>query len=142
MSEPAQHRRGPIIEIANRPDLRGAVKNMLSKQGYRVTEVRDPGDSVDLEIDKPEDPENTRVVVTVTASTADEGTVGLALACLGEYRERHSTPHARAWVIAKDFSAGAWYAAQICPDITLKWHQVELSSVDATGFTVHRHTGI
>jgi hypothetical protein len=140
MSTPPPRRQEPVIEIASRQDLRKGVRDMLGKQGYHVTEVRNPDSNYDLVIEQPEDPESTRAVVMLTAETADEGTIGLALACLGLYREQHRTPRAHAWVIAKEFSAGAWYAAQTCPDITLKWYQVELSLVDAPGYTVHRHT--
>jgi hypothetical protein len=137
MDEPAQSPRVPVVEIATDDDLRRGLAQMLRRQNYGFNqEYRFPGGFIGFEAWKPEDPENTRVIITVTAGTADEGTIATALACLGWYRQQGSKPHARAWVIAKEFTAGAWYAAQACPDLTLKWYRVELSIDDAIGYTV------
>jgi hypothetical protein len=71
-------------------------------------------------------------VITMTAGTADEGTIARGLAYLGWYRKDRGISDARAWIIAKDFTTGAWYAALVCPDhLTLKGYCVELSLSDA-----------
>jgi hypothetical protein len=87
---------------------------------------------IDFEAWKAEEPEHTRLIITITAGTADEATVGRGLAILGWYREHHRISDAHAWIIAKDFTAGARCAALVCPnDLTLKGYQVALSLGDA-----------
>jgi hypothetical protein len=141
MSEPAQSPRLPVVEIATDADLWQGLKDMLRKEGYNVTERASSDTLFDFEVYKPEDPEHTRVIIMVAAAGADEGTIGRALAGLGWYRQQHH-PDARAWVIAKEFTAEAWFAAQVCRELTLKWYRVALSTVDATGWTVHRDTSV
>jgi hypothetical protein len=142
MSEPAQSARRLALEIATDDDLRRGVKEMLGKEGYAVIERPGSEAPFDFEVYNSEDPEHTRVILIVTAMSADEGTIGRALAGLGWYRQQHQ-PGGRAWVIAKEYTAGAWYAAQACPELlTLKWYRVELSTVDATGWTVHRDVSV
>jgi hypothetical protein len=86
---------------------------------------------IDFEAWEPEDPEHTRLVITITAGTADEGTIARGLACLGWYREHRRTSDVYAWIIAKDFTNEARYAALVCPDLTLKGYRLELSLGDA-----------
>ena len=87
MDEPAQSPRVPVVEIATDNDLRRGLAQILRRQNYGFNqEYRFPGGFIGFEAWKPEDPENTRVIITVTAGTADEGTIATALACLGWYR--------------------------------------------------------
>lgn len=132
MSEPAQSPRMPIVEIASDDDLPKGLAYTLGTLGYSFnTEYPPQRKLIDFEAWKPEDPEKTRLVITITAGTADEGTIARGLAGLGWYREHRRTSDVHAWIIATDFTAGARYAAQACPDLTLKSYGVELSLGDA-----------
>ena len=51
---------------------------------------------------------------------------------LADISEEQS-PNTRAWIIAKDFTSGAWDAGG-CPDLTLKWYQASVSIIDAQKF--------
>jgi hypothetical protein len=73
--------------------------------------------------------EDRRLRGTMAASHED---LVRALAGLGWYQQ-HKQSGARAWVIAKEFTRRAWYAAQVCPELTLKWYRVELLTVDPQG---------
>jgi hypothetical protein len=128
MSEPAQRPRTPVMEIASDEDLRKGLGSMLTTDGYAFNELRpSPGGDVAFEAWKLEAPEQTRLVITMTAGTADEGTIAHGLASLGWYRKNRGISEVRAWVIAKDFTPGAIYAALVCHDhLTLKGYCVEL----------------
>jgi hypothetical protein len=81
MSESAQSPRTPMVESASDDDLRKGLAPTLTKQGYVFNEkVRAPGGGIAFEAWKPEDPEHTRLVITMTAGTADEGTIARGLA--------------------------------------------------------------
>src|SRR5882724_5660411 len=104
----SEYNRGP--ELASDEGLREAVRHMLMRDGYEFNEhaaVRDY--RIDFVAWKPDGTDH--VVITLTAGTADLAMVGRNLALLGRYREEQS-PNARAWVIAKDFTSGAWDAAK------------------------------
>jgi hypothetical protein len=133
MNEPAQRPRPPVMEIASDEDLRKGLGSMLTTQGYAFNDLRpSPHGDVAFEAWKIEDPGPTRLVITMTAGTADEGTIAHGLACLGWYRKNLGISDVRAWIIAKDFTDGAIYAALVCPDhLTLKGYCVELSLSDA-----------
>jgi hypothetical protein len=115
--------------LAGDEDLRAAVSDMLTRQRYEVDPYPRLGDyHIDFVAWKADAPDH--VVITLTAGEADLTAVGRILALLGRYREEQSA-NARAWLIAKAFTAGAWDAAKMCPDLTLKWYQVSVSLVDA-----------
>jgi hypothetical protein len=144
MSEPAQQPRETAIEIASAAELRQGLAHTLRHQGYQfnMKQGRDSADGyrapatfIDFEAWKPENPEQSRLVIVVAAGTADAGTIGTALACLSWYREHHGATDTQAWVVAKAFSPGAWYGAMACPDLTLKCYRVALSIEDALGYT-------
>lgn len=121
-------------ELASDGELREAVRHMLTREGYEFNENASLQDYlIDFVAWKPDVPDH--VIITLTAGTADLMMVGKILALLGPYREEQSL-NACAWVIAKDFTSGAWDAAKACPDLTLKWYQVSVSIIDAQRFTV------
>jgi hypothetical protein len=123
-------------QLASDTDLRDTVRRMLTVEGYEVNEHASLGDyRIDFVAWKPDAPEH--IIITVAADAADLTMVGRILALLGRYREEQS-PNARAWIIARDFTSGAWDAAKVCPDLTLKWYQASVSIVDAQKFTVTR----
>ncbi len=116
-------------ELTDDEGLRMAVRDMLTREGYEVNPSPRLGDyHIDFIAWKPPAPDH--VVITLTAGQADVTAVGRILALLGRYRDEQH-PNARAWLIAKEFTSGAWDAAKMCPDLTLKWYQVHVSLVDA-----------
>jgi hypothetical protein len=116
-------------ELADDEGLRAAVSDMLRREGYEVNPYPKLGNyHIDFVAWKADAPDH--VVITLMAGQADLTAVGRILALLGRYREEQS-PNARAWLIAKEFTSGAWDAAKMCPDLTLKWYQVSVSIVDA-----------
>jgi hypothetical protein len=112
MSESVQRPRTPVMEIASDEDLRKGIGSMLTTQGYAFNDLPpSPHGDVAFEAWRSEASEQIRLVITMTAGTADEGTIARGLAYLGWYRKDHGLPDARAWIIAKDFTIGAMYAA-------------------------------
>lgn len=135
MTEQNQRPRFPMVEIATDDDLRKGLQYTLDKQGYGFnTGFPSPNGDFDFEAWRLDDPENTFVIITIAAGTADEQTIVKALTRLGRYREQRKKPSIRAWVIAKSFTAAAVYAARACPDLVLKSYEVEVSLVD--GFLI------
>ena len=135
MSEQDQRPRFPMVEVAIDEDLRKGLQYTLDKQGYGFnTGFPSPNGDFDFEAWKLDAPENTLVIITVAAGTADTETIAKALARLGSYRQQRKKPNTRAWVIAKSFTLGARYVAEVCPDLTLKSYEVEISLLD--GFRI------
>jgi hypothetical protein len=131
MSEQGQKPRFSMIEIASSDDLRRGLEYTLRNQGYGFNTKFPPSDGpIDFEAWKSDDPENTRVIIIISAGTADKETIAEALTHLGWYREQQKKPNTRAWVIAKSFTQAARYAAEVCSDLTLKSYEVEISLLD------------
>jgi len=123
-------------QLASDTDLRDAVRRMLTREGYEFSEYAAVGEyRVDFVACKPEAPDH--LLISLAAGAADLAMVGRILALLGRYREEQNS-NARAWIIAKDFTAGAWDAAKVCPDLTLKWYLVSVSIIDAREPTAAR----
>jgi hypothetical protein len=121
-------------QLASNTDLKETVKRMLTAEGYEFDEYPSLGDyRIDFVIWKLNAPEH--IIITIAVEAADLTMVGRILALLGRYREEKN-PNARAWIIARDFTSGAWDAAKVCPDLTLKWYQASVSIIDAQKFTV------
>jgi hypothetical protein len=123
-------------QLASDQGLQEAVRHMLTAEGYEFNQHASLGDyHIDFVAWKPDAPDH--IIITLTAEEADLTMIGRILALLGRYREEQN-PNARAWVIAKDFTSGAWDAAKVCPDLTLKWYQASVSIIDAQKFTEAR----
>jgi hypothetical protein len=123
-------------QLARDEDLRETVGRMLAQEGYEFNDYPSVGEyNIDFVAWKPDTPDH--VIITLAAGTADLTMVGRILALLGRYRDMQN-PNARAWIIARDFTSGAWDAAKVCPDLTLKWYQASVSIIDAQKPTATR----